>query len=100
MSLYTPKATPVEIAAALELLDNLAAMGIEIKRRNRSLESSHDLSNGLRAAVTRNFKGLMFVERCREESERVLCRFRRRQERHTADRVRTYLPKQAATATA
>jgi hypothetical protein len=97
MSLYTPKTTPREIAAALELIENLDGVGIIVTRRNRSLEFSADVTDGLRAAVTRNFKGLMFVVRCREESDRVLRRFRRGLERRAADRVQR---RQAGRATA
>ena len=57
MALYTPKCAPEEIAAALELIDNLDCVGIIVMRRNRSLEFSADLTDGLRAAVMRNFSG-------------------------------------------
>ena len=89
---YTSQCTTQELVAALELIENLDGVGIGVVRRNRSLEFSADLTDALRATVQRNFNGLMFVVRCREESERVLRRLRRR--RHTGDRARTNLRRQ------
>ncbi len=94
MSLYTPKVSAAEIARAVDLLASLNTAGVMVRRTRRSLELSATPTDALHGLIRREFRGLMFVVRCREESERVLRRFTRAQAWHTEIRVQAYRRRQ------
>ena len=88
--MYTPPTSQEQIDVAVEIIDNLAVVGIYVCRRNRSIETNRELPNCLKFVLRRHWNGLMFVLRCVEETERVLARFSPTQIHHTSIRVAAY----------